>query len=140
MILVTLRVLTTDPRYLLPFVPVLALFSAWMLGGWISSRPVKWQVTATALICGLMLIDTSVYAARNPVFTDQRALRLLAAVRDHHLEQGTLILPHDQVPVFHYYFPQAALRSYLDQDEMEAIDHSGKADAVVRPNLDLELR
>jgi len=140
MILVTLRVLTTLPQYLLVFVPVLALFSAWMLGGWISQRPVKWQIAATALICGLMLIDSSVYVARHPVPTDQSAIRLLAAVRDSHLEQGTLILPHDEVPVFHYYFPKATLKSYLTPDEMEALARSEKADALVQPNLDLELR
>ncbi|HEV7552915.1 MAG TPA: hypothetical protein VGP65_14615, partial [Candidatus Angelobacter sp.] len=140
MIVVTLRVLTTLPQYLLVFVPVLALFSAWMLGGWISQRPLKWQIAATALICGLMLIDSSVYVSRHPVLTDQSAIRLLAAVRDSHLEQGTLILPHDEVPVFHYYFPEATLKSYLTPDEMEALARSEKADALVQPNLDLELQ
>jgi hypothetical protein len=140
MVLVTLRVLTTDPRYLLPFVPVLALFSSWMLGGWISQRPWKWQIAATATICGLMFLNTSVYSARHPIATDQTAVRLIAAVRDHHLEQSTLILPHDEVPTFHYYFPQATLKSYLDQDEMDALVRSEKADALVRSDLDLELR
>jgi hypothetical protein len=139
MVLVTLRVLTTDPRYLLPFVPMLALFSAWMLGGWISERPWKGQIAATALICGLMLLNTRLYTARHPVATDQNEVRLLAAVRDHHLEQGTLILPHDEVPAFHYYFPQATVKSYLDEKEMEALARSEKADALVRPGLDLEL-
>jgi hypothetical protein len=140
MVIVTLRVLTVEPQYLLVFVPVLALLSAWMLGGWISQRPMKWQVATVALICCMMLIDTSAYAARHPVVTNEPVARLLAAVRDHHLEQGTLILPHDEVPVFHYYFPQATLKNYMNQDEMETLAQSGKADALVRPNLDLELR
>ena len=140
MLLVTLRVLTVEPQYMLPFVPVLALFSAWILGGWISQQPVKWQIAATALICSLMLIDTTAYAARHPVSTNQAAIRLQAAVRDYHLEQGTFILPHAQVPAFHYYFPQATLKSYLTQDEMKTLAQSEKIDALVRPNLDLELR
>lgn len=140
MMIVTLRVLTVLPQYLLVFVPVLALFSAWMLGGWISQRPMKWQIAATALICGLMLVDTGLYVSRHPVPTNEPAIRLVAAVRDNHLERGILILPHDEVPVFHYYFPQATLKSYLNQDEMEALARSEKADALVQPNLDLELR
>jgi hypothetical protein len=140
MILVTLRVLTVELQYMLVFVPMLALFSAWILGGWISQRPVKWQIAATTLICGVVLFDTARYAVRYPVPANQPATRLLAAIRDSHLEQATFILPHDQVPQFHYYFPKAALKSYLDPEGMEALARSEKADALVRPNLDLELR
>jgi hypothetical protein len=32
------------------------------------------------------------------------------------------------------------LKSYLTQDEMEALARSEKADALVQPDLDLELR
>jgi len=140
MILVTLRVLTVETQYMLVFVPMLALFSAWILGGWVSQQSAKWQIAATALICGLVLFDTTRYTARHPVPENQPAIRLLAAVRDSHLEQATFILPHDQVPQFHYYFPKAALKSYLDPDGMEALTRSEKADALVRPNLDLEVR
>lgn len=140
MIVVTLRVMTVAPQYMLPFVPALALFSAWTLGGWIAQWPAKAQIAATALVCGLMLTDTSIYAPRHPFPSDEPATRLVAAVRSQHLEQGTLIIPHDEVPVFHYYFPQAALKSYLNQDEMENLARAEKADALVRPNLDLELR
>ena len=44
--------------------------------------------------------------------------------------------------MFHYYFPQATLKSYLtqDEDEMEALARSEKADALVQADLDLELR
>lgn len=139
MILVTLRVLTTDTRYLLPFAPMLAVFTAWMLGGRVSKLPAKGQIAATVLICGLIFADTSAFTARHPVTTDQSEVRLLAAVRDHHLEQSTLIAPHNEVPTFHYYFPQATVKSYLDEKEMEALTRSEKADALVGPDLDLEL-
>jgi hypothetical protein len=101
---------------------------------------VKWEIAATVLICGLMLVDTSLYISRHPAPTNEPAIRLVAAVRDNHPEQGILILPHGEVPVFHYYFPQATLKSDLTQDEMEALARAEKAVALVQPDLDLELR
>jgi hypothetical protein len=48
---------------------------------------VKWQIAATVLICGLMLVDASLYISRHPAPTNEPAIRLVAAVRDNHLEQ-----------------------------------------------------
>jgi hypothetical protein len=140
MILVTLRVLTTDTRYLLPFTPVLAIFSAWMLGEWISTLVPKLQVATAALICALLFVNSSIYGALHPLATDEDAVQLIAAVRNRHLEQSTLIIPHDEIPAFHYYFPQATVKSYLDEGEMNTLAVAEKADALVRPDLSLELR
>jgi len=139
MILVTLSVLTADPRYLLPFLPVLAVFAAWSIGSWVQRWPARRQALGAILVCALMFANTNLYVARHLVTTDLRAIRLLTSIRQQRLERGTIILWQQVLPMVHYYDPQTKLRGYLDADSLRSLAASTSADAIIYPDLRLEL-
>jgi hypothetical protein len=138
MILVTLTVLTEDPRYLLPFLPVLAVFAAWTIGGWIQRFSSRKQALVAIFVCALMFTNTNLYVERHPVTTNLRAVRLLTEIRQQHLQQGRLIVSHQELPMIHYYDPQTKLKSYTDAESLRSLLLSGEADAIVFPDLRLE--
>ncbi len=138
MILFTLSVLTGDPRYLLPFLPVLAVFAAWSIGSWVQRWPARKQALAAIFVCALMFANTNLYVARHPVTTNLRAFALLASLRQHHLEQSTIILWQQLLPMVHYYDPHTKLKGYTDVDSLRALVETTKADAIIYPDLRLE--
>ena len=139
MILITLGVLTDEPRYLLPFLPVLAVFAAWTIGSWIQRWPARRQAIAALFVCALMFANTNLYVTRHPVITNLRAIRLLTAVRQQHLERSTIILPQQELPMVHYYHPQTKLKSYTDPDSLRSLTASSDAQAIVYPDLRIEV-
>jgi hypothetical protein len=138
MILVTLTVLTDDPRYLLPFLPVLAVFAAWTIGGWMQRYTARRQAVIATLVCALMFTNTNLYVARHPVTTNLRAILLLTEIRQQHLQQSRLIVSQQELPMIHYYEPHTKLKSYTDAESFRALVLSGEADAIVFPDLRLE--
>ena len=138
MILATLSVLTDDPRYLLPFLPVLAVFAAWAIGSWIQRWTPRKQALAAIFVCALMFTNTNLYVARHPVTTNLRAIRLLTSIRQQHLDRSSIIVPQHELPMIHYYDPQTKLKAYTDADSFRSLVSSAGADAIVFPDLRLE--
>jgi Dolichyl-phosphate-mannose-protein mannosyltransferase len=138
MILVTFTVLTSEPRYLLPFLPVLAVFAAWTIGSWTERWTPRRSALAATLVCALMFTNTNLYAARHRVTTNLRAIRMLTEIRERSLDRSTLILSQQELPTVHYYNPQAKLKSYTDADSFRALVTSAEADAIIYPDLRIE--
>jgi len=138
MILATLSVLTDDPRYLLPFLPMLAVFAAWTIGSWIQRWTPRKQALTAMFVCALMFTSTNLYVARHPAFTSLRAIRLLTSIRQQHLERSSIILPQQALPMVHYYDPQTKLKAYTDADTFQSLVNSADADAIIYPDLRIE--
>src|SRR5438445_13035477 len=63
----------------------------------------------------LLACEAVTHTRHAPLAPDRRAVDLLAAIRAGGWEDKTLLAPHDDVPVLHYYFPRARLRGYADR-------------------------
>jgi hypothetical protein len=140
MVVVTLRVLTLEPRYLLPFLPVLEVFAAWTIGALITQWPARLRVPAVALLCALMFTNTVFYVVRNPVTINIAARQLINTIRTQHLEAATIVLPQHELPMVHYYDPQASLEGYIDQQSFSEMLRSVDTAAIVYPDLTVALK
>jgi hypothetical protein len=128
MLATMLRVLTTGLRYVLPFLPAFLVFTAFILSGVL----VRWRSVARAgamvLVCAALLFDAQRYTAMHPFNPDPHASMLIAQVKERNLGTARLLVPHDDLPTLHYYFPSADLTAYLEEAALPA----GQFDAIVR--------
>ena len=127
---IMLRVLTTGLRYVLPFLPAFLVFTAIVLSGvLVRYRPVV-RMWAVAFVCAAMLLSAQLFALAHPLDPDPHPWRLIAEVKDRNLGSARLLVPHDDLPTLHYYFPDADLTAYddaaaLPSGEFDAIVHAG---------------
>ena len=56
---------------------------------------------------------------------------MLARIRENDLARKTLLVPHDDLPMIHYYFPAAHLKSYYDESGIGEELRSGNIDGVI---------
>lgn len=122
-----LRVLTLGLRYVLPFFPAFLVFAAIVLSGlvlWYRPAVRTWVV---ALICAAMLVSAQRFAALHPFDPDPHPWRLITEVKERNLGSARLLVPHDDLPTLHYYFPDADLTAYVDQANLP----SGQFDAII---------
>ena len=123
-----LRVLTTGLRYVLPFLPALLVFTAIVLSGWmIRLRPTP-RAAVMVLVCAGLLFDALRFTATHPFDPDPHASMLIEAVKDRNLGAARLLVPHDDLPTLHYYFPSADLTAYFEETPLP----QGHFDAIVR--------
>lgn len=128
MLATMLRVLTTGLRYVLPFFPALLVFTAIVLSGALVRLRPGLRAGLAALACAALFADVYRYTAARPVVPETRLTRLLGEIRQGNLSQSRLLVPHDDLPTVHYYFPEARLTPYEDERVLPA----GSFDAVVR--------
>ena len=138
MLAATARVTTGTPRYALLFQPALDVLAGCILAAYL----VRFRRPATAYalsaILGLVLFtETWVNLKRHPVGTDSRLSSLLVYLRENHLENSRLVVPHDDVPTLHYYFPNSHLRGYTDQIPELSTLRDGRTDGLLYPGLPL---
>jgi hypothetical protein len=122
-----LRVFTTGARYMLPFVPAFHVFTAIVLSGVLFRWRSAARVAATALIPAALAITAAFYLDAHPFEPDARESLLLAKIEQMNLGSSRLLVPHDDLPTIHYYFPRAELTSYTDELALP----EGNYDAVV---------
>jgi hypothetical protein len=131
MLAAVLRVVTSLPRYTLPFLMPLLVFSGCVLGSWIAMLSKTRRTIAVAAVLSLLAWEAATHTRHAPLPPDPRAVDLLAAIRRDGLGDKTLLVPHDDIPMLHYYFPRARLRGYLDPSAIPAELAIGRFDAVI---------
>ena len=58
---------------------------------------------------------------------------MLAFLRDHRFAEKALLVPHEDLPMVHYYFPEARFKSYYDESTIaEEFRAGGVAGALDR--------
>lgn len=128
MLATMLRVLTTGLRYVLPFLPAFLVFTAFVLSGLLARYRPAVRAGAMALIGAALLVNALRFSAAHPFGPDPHPALLIAQVKERNLGAARLLVPHDDLPTLHYYFPDADLTAYLDEAELPG----GPFDAVVR--------
>lgn len=111
MLLLVAGVATVTPRYDLPFAQAFDVFTGLILTAMFSrfERRLLWLMAVG--IASLCFVSTSA-AKGTHVNSPSRASQVLETVRRQGLEAKRLLVPHDDLPVLHYYFPKATLRPY----------------------------
>lgn len=127
MLATMLRVFTTGVRYMLPFLPALQVFAAIVLSGVLMKWRPAARVAAVAVIAAALLLNSGRYMLTHPATGDPHTSLLIAQVQNGNLGTRRLLVPHDDLPTLHYYFPHADLTGYTD----EATLPSGSFDAIV---------
>jgi hypothetical protein len=104
----TARVLSDSARYSLPFMPALDLFAAITLAPFLASlrRP------ATFAIAGLLFAAAALETYNRPSGSGPHPFAVLEYIRQAHLTDKALLVPQNDVPMIHYYFPGTRLRGY----------------------------
>jgi hypothetical protein len=112
MIAATLRVLATTPRYSLTFGPELDLLAGLTLlpALRISQRPASLAVVALAS-AGLYT-SACFQVARRPHNSNPRSTAVLTFIQQNALENKAMLVPRNDLPTLHYYFPAMRLRGY----------------------------
>jgi len=111
MLAATARVVSSATRYSLLFVPALDIFAALTLGPVLALSRAWYGVAA--LFCGFLGADEYREFIRNRS-PDPRPPAVLNYIRENRLEESTLLVPQEDLPMIHYYFPRAHLRGYYD--------------------------
>ena len=115
MVAATARVLTSSARYSLLFMPALDIFAALTLVPFLMPAPRRVVYAALALFCGFFGFDEYRLFNRNHN-QDPRPPAVLNYIRDNRLQENTLLVPREDLPMIHYYFPQTHLHGYSDQN------------------------
>jgi hypothetical protein len=133
MLLVLLRVGAQVPRYQLPFLPALDLFAAYTVAARLSTVEPRLRYVFATAICLGVLWNTERQNRLFPARPDQRSIDVVAFVRRYHLEDKKLLIPHDDLPEIHYYFPRAHLQEYYQERPTPSDLDSGPFAAVLFP-------
>jgi len=115
MLAATARVLSSSPRYSLLFMPALDIFAALTLMPLLAAAPRRVVYAALALFCAAFGIGEYRESARHPN-PDPRSAAILNYIRENRLEEKTLLVPQEDLPMIHYYFPRTRLRGYYDEN------------------------
>jgi hypothetical protein len=127
MLATMLRVLTTGLRYVLPFLPALLVFAALVLSGVVVRWKPAARAGAMAVLCIALLLNTQRFIAAHPFHPDPHTSALISEVKQRNLGAARLLVPHDDLPTLHYYFPNADLTAYLDESSLPV----GQFDAII---------
>ncbi len=111
MLAATARVLSSSPRYSLLFMPALDIFAGLTLVSFLAAASRRAVYATGTLFCGLLGVNgyRLLTRPRNP---DPGPAAVLHYVREKGLENSALLVPQDELPTLHYYFPRAHLRGY----------------------------
>ncbi len=125
------RVNTDLPRYILPMLPGAVLLGAFSIGRiathWSGTR----RIATVLLICVAMFFTSWPGDRAMMPVPNRGADTMLALVRQATLAQQTVLVPHIDIPMLHYYFPQARFKTYYEEDEIPQQIRSGTVDTVL---------
>ena len=117
MFVILLRLTTDTPRYLLPFLPAFHLFAGFTFASLLKNSKPTMQTMCAAALCLLMLGNTVLETSAHPIRESPELRDKLARLHDEHLEFSKLLVPQQDLPMIHYYFPAADLSGYRDEAE-----------------------
>ncbi len=136
MIAATVRVWTRTPRYGLPFTPALDVFAGLTLApSFLLRRPAGFAALAL-LIVGLCCV-TEYKVSAQPRTLNPRPSAVLSYIYQNQLAHKSLLVPQDDLPMIHYYFPNARLRGYYDPSPDPSDRTSFAPDAILYPGFPL---
>ena len=115
MLLGTARVITSSTRYSLLFMPALDVFAAFTLAPFLLAWPARRLSVALILFGGLLGIGEYREFTRNQN-PDPRPPAILNYIRENQLENATLLVPQEDLPMIHLYFPRMRLHGYAGAD------------------------
>jgi hypothetical protein len=115
MLVVTTRVVTGSTRYSLLFMPTLDIFAALTLASFLAAASVRTLSAALVPFCALLGIDEYREFTRGHT-QDPRPPAVLNYIRTNRLDQATLVVPQDDLPMIHFYFPRMHLHGYRGDD------------------------
>jgi len=115
MLAATARVLSSSPRYSLLFMPALDIFAAFTLMPLLAAAPRRVVYAALALFSVAFGIGEYRESARHPN-PHPRSAAVLNYIRENRLQEKTLLVPQEDLPMIHYYFPRTHLRGYYDEN------------------------
>ena len=137
----TLPVLSVTPRYSLVFMPELDIVAGLVLAAFVKRPQRPANITAlSVLIIGTYAMALHQSLASHPS-TNPRSAAVLLFIHQNHLDDKALLVPKEELPMIHYYFPTAKLRGYV-APYPELSDRSGfRADAILSRSypVDFEL-
>ena len=108
----TLRVNSESPRYMLPFLPAVDLFAGCVLASWLAKRPPLLAYSAVLLTVMASFALTWPRLKSQPLNSDPRPAAVLEQIRAQNLSGRTLLVPQEDLPMIHCYFPSTRLRGY----------------------------
>jgi hypothetical protein len=106
------RVNTDTPRYLLPFLAGFHVFAGFVLAERLAGLRAPVRAAAVAGVALLLWANTERQVAAHVVRPDPRPQAVLDSVRENNLQDRALLVPIEDVPALHYYFPHSIARSY----------------------------
>ena len=122
---------TAMARYTLPLWPGLVLFAAFSAGLALAKLKPTVRFSATLLICAAMLATSWPSLRANLPHRDSRDDAMLALIRNHDLAQKTVLVPHEDVPMLHYYFHGSHFRQYYDAAAIPDQMRNGGIDGAI---------
>ena len=131
MFLSILRVNTDVPRYTLPLLPGLVLLGSSGAALLLSQCKSMVRISVITLICAAMFLTSWPGIRANLPASNKSADRMLALLRDRNLSGKMILVPHDDLPMLHYYFPQGRFQPYSAESQIEKELHAGPIDAVM---------
>lgn len=129
MLLTLLRMKTEGVRYLTPFLPAFQIFAGFVIGAAVAGWRARY--VALAALCAVIAGNTARQIAAHPPSIDPRPAAMLAAIRDEGMTDKSLLVPQNDVPVIHYYYPRTRLKGYLDESEISKEAAGRGYDAVL---------
>jgi hypothetical protein len=112
---VIFTVRTEGARYTLPFWPGLVLFAAVSAGLALANLKPAARFAALAFISAAMLATSWPSVRSGLPRQNTRCEAMLALIRDQGLAHKTLLVPHEDLPMLHYYFYGSHFKSYYDE-------------------------
>jgi hypothetical protein len=136
---VTFKVYATGPRYALPVLAPLLVGSGITLGLVLERFRTRGIVLAGLLMIGIGA-ETWLYAQAHISHPDVRAVHVLEALRSQNL-RGPILIPQEDVPFLHYYFPDLRFKVYRNEEERNAALSAGglQAELVQDPAMPVQL-
>lgn len=139
MFVVLLRVNSETPRYMLPYLAPFELAA----GCTLASAMKKWKplvrTNAVAAILMAIFCDTFATMRANPVRPSPRLNEVVADIRAAQLDGKTVLVPRNDVPMIHYYFPRTTVHGYLGDPSRDVLLARIDCDAVLAPGYPVAL-
>lgn len=139
MLLMVSRIATYSPRYVLPFMQAFDLFIGFTLASLIARLPAPRQWPVVGAFCLLVASVSWLEMRAHPIYPEYRLPAVIASVRDHGLQNASLLVPQPDLPTVHFYFPRAQLRGYRDQTPSPEDAASGRFDAILYTGLPVRI-
>jgi hypothetical protein len=129
--LATFRVTTNVPRYELPLLPGIVPLGSFATALILTRWPPGRRYAALAVICAAMMITSWRAIRRELPDPVQQTDMILSLLREHGSGPRAMLVPHEHLPMVHYYFPEMQFRTYYDESEIASQIRDGNITGVI---------